>query len=74
MLEFEIGQRVGIADILDGYVLNERHILSPILRCSVSPSCRFSEAHDAALLPEDLSSSLLIEVPGNLIEIATELV
>ena len=58
MLEFEVGQRIGIADILDGYVLNERHILSPILRCSGSPSCQSPEAHDTALLPEDLSSSL----------------
>lgn len=58
MLEFEVGQRIGIADILDGYVLNESHILSPILRCSGSPTCRSPEAHDEALLPEDLSSSL----------------
>ena len=58
MLEFEIGQRVGIADILDGYVLNESHILSPILRCSESLTCRFPEAHGAVPLPEDLSSNL----------------
>ena len=58
MLKFEIGQRVGIADIFDGYVLNESHIPSPILRCSGSPFGQSPEAHDAALLPEDLSSSL----------------
>lgn len=74
MLEFEVGQRIGIADILDGYVLNESHILSPILRCSGSPTCRFPEAHDEALLPEDLYQASLVEVLCDLIEIAAELV